>query len=46
MYFEVEYDTVCTSGEEWWPIEDYYSEGEYQEEMKTLEHELLAGDVE
>ena len=45
--FPEEYDTVgCTSGERWWPINDYYSEGEYQEEMNTLEHELLEGDVE
>ena len=45
--FPEEYDTVgCTSGERWWPINDYYSEGEYQEEMNTLEHELLTGDVE
>ena len=45
--FPEEYDTVgCTSGEGWWPIEDFYSEGEYQEEMNTFEHELLAGDVE
>lgn len=47
MYFEVEYDMVgCTSGEGWWSITNYYSEGEYQEEMKTLEREQLAGDVE
>ena len=45
--FPEEYDTVgCASGEGWWPIEDFYSEGEYQEEMNTFEHELLTGDVE
>ena len=44
--FPEEYDTVgCTSGEGWWPIIDYYSEGEYQEEMNTLEEHILEGDV-
>lgn len=45
--FPEEYDTVgCTSGEGWWPIHDYYSEGEYQEEMETLEYEFMAGGME
>lgn len=44
--FPEEYDTVgCTSGEGWWPINDFYSEGDYLNEMNTLEEHILEGDV-
>lgn len=44
--FPEEYDTDgCTSGEEWWSIEDFYLDAEYGGKMKILEQGLLEGDV-
>lgn len=43
--FPEEYDTVgCTSGEGWWPIEDFYLDDEYGHKMNILEQEMLDGD--